>query len=140
MITEKMTQAFQRAEGGLFSEVEKADVGDAALKMSERGVQLLAWADPFYPNPSVPPHVARAMVDSINSGFASHYTAPIGNSELKVEIAKKLKRVNGIDLEPQRNILITPGSDAGLFFAMLPFINKDNVITGAKETPREILE
>ncbi|MDF2892082.1 MAG: aminotransferase [Clostridia bacterium] len=128
MITEKMTQAFQKAEGGLFSAVEKADVGDAVLKMCERGVALMAWADPFYPNPSVPPHVAQAMANSINSGFASHYTVPIGNSELKVEIAKKLKRVNGMDVEPQRNILITPGSDAGLFFAMLPFINKGDEI------------
>jgi aspartate/methionine/tyrosine aminotransferase len=128
MITEKMTQAFQKAEGGLFSVVEKADVGDAVLKMGERGVSLMAWADPFYPNPSVPPHVAQAMIDSISSGFASHYTAPIGNSELKEEIAKRLKRVNGMDVEPQRNILITPGSDAGLFFAMLPFINKGDEV------------
>jgi aspartate/methionine/tyrosine aminotransferase len=128
MITEKMTQAFQKAEGGLFSAVEKADVGDAVLKMVERGVALMAWADPFYPNPSMPNHVAQAMIDSINSGFASHYTVPIGNSELKVEIAKKLKRVNGMDVDPQRNILITPGSDAGLFFAMLPFINKGDEV------------
>lgn len=128
MITEKMTPAFQKAEGGLFSTVEKADVGDAVLKMGERGVTLMAWADPFYPNPSVPTHVAKAMADSINSGFASHYTVPIGNSELKVEIAKKLKRVNGMDVEPQRNILITPGSDAGLFFAMLPFINEGDEV------------
>jgi aspartate/methionine/tyrosine aminotransferase len=128
MIIEKMTPAFQKAEGGLFSAVEKADVGDAVLKMDERGVALMVWADPFYPDPSVPQHVAKAMIDSINSGFASHYTAPIGNSELKAEIAKKLKKVNGMDVEPQRNILITPGSDAGLFFAMLPFINKDDEV------------
>lgn len=123
MITKKMTPAFQKAEGGLFSSVEKADVGDAVLKMAEKGVALMAWADPFYPNPSVPSHVAKAMIDSINSGFASHYTVPIGNSELKIEIAKKLRKVNNMDVEPQRNILITPGSDSGLFFAMLPFIN-----------------
>lgn len=128
MIVKKMIPAFQKAEGGLFSDVEKADVGDAVLKMSERGVALMAWADPFYPHPSVPPHVAEAMIDCINSGFASHYTAPIGNSELKIEIAKKLKKVNGMDVEPPKNILITPGSDSGLFFAMLPFIDKGDEV------------
>lgn len=128
MIVKKMTPAFQKAEGGLFSAVEKADVGDAILKMRERGVSLMMWADPFYPHPSIPPHVAKAMLDSINSGFASHYTAPVGNSELKIEIAKKLKKVNGIDVDPQRNIIITPGSDAGLFFAMLPFIDKGDEV------------
>ncbi|MCQ1531417.1 pyridoxal phosphate-dependent aminotransferase [Lutispora saccharofermentans] len=128
MIVKKMTPAFQKAEGGLFSAVEKADVGDAVLKMGERGVALMMWADPFYPHPSIPPHVAQAMTDSINSGFASHYTAPIGNSELKVEIAKKLKKINGIEVEPQKNILITPGSDSGLFFAMLLFIDKGDEV------------
>lgn len=128
MIVEKMIPAFQKAEGGLFSNVEKADVGDAVTKMNERGVALMAWADPFYPLPSVPPHVAEAMIDCINSGFASHYTAPIGNNDLKVEIAKKLKKVNGMDVEPQRNILITPGSDSGLFFSMLPFINQGDEV------------
>ena len=94
MITEKMISAFKNAEGGLFSAVEKADVGDAVVKMKERGVALMAWADPFYPDPSMPPHVAEAMIESIKSGFASHYTTPIGNSDLKAEIAKKLKKVN----------------------------------------------
>ena len=89
MVTEKMISAFKNAEGGLFSAVEKADVGDAVVKMKERGVALMSWADPFYPDPSMPPHVAEAMIESIHSGFASHYTTPIGNSELKAEIAKK---------------------------------------------------
>lgn len=128
LITNKMISAFQKAEGGLFSNIEKADVGDVALKLSERGIALMAWADPFYPNPSLPPHVAQAMIETITSGFASHYTAPIGNSELKVEISKKLKMVNSMDVDPQRNIIITPGSDSGLFFAMLPFINNGDEV------------
>lgn len=114
MVVTKMIPAFQKANGGLFSNVEKADVGDAVLKIRERGGALMAWADPFYPLPSVPPHVGQAMIDSIKSGFASHYTAPIGNPELKVEVAKKLARVNGLEVDPERNILITPGSDAGM--------------------------
>ena len=128
MVTERMTAAFQKAEGGLFSSVEKADVGDAVEKMRERGVSLMSWADPFYPDPSMPKHVAEAMIESINSGFASHYTTPIGNGELKKEIAKKLKRVNGLEVVPERNIIITPGSDAGLFFAMVPFINSGDEV------------
>ena len=128
MVTEKMISAFKNAEGGLFSSVEKADVGDAVVKMKERGVALMAWADPFYPDPSMPPHVAEAMIESIKSGFASHYTTPIGNGDLKVEIAKKLKKVNGLDVVPDRNIIITPGSDSGLFFAMLPFIHEGDEV------------
>lgn len=128
MITEKMIPAFQKAEGGLFSKVEKADVGDAVVKMRERGVALMSWADPFYPAPSTPAHVTEAMVQAMEEGTASHYTVPIGNSQLKVEIAKKLREVNGLEVVPDRNILITPGSDSGLFFAMLPFIEQGDEV------------
>ena len=122
MITDKMIPAFQQTQGGLFSKVEKADVGDIAEKLSS-GIAFLSWADPFYPNASTPAHVAQAMIDSINDGSAGHYTMPIGNPELKRELAKKLKRFNGLDVIPERNILVTPGSDSALFYAMLPFIH-----------------
>ena len=122
MITDKMIPAFQKTQGGLFSKVEKADVGDVGEKLAG-GVAFLSWADPFYPNASMPAHVAQAMIDSISNGTAEHYTMPIGNLELKRELVKRLKKYNGLDVVPERNILITPGSDAALFYAMLPFIN-----------------
>lgn len=116
-----MIPAFQKVEGGLFSTVAKADVGDAVTQMKD--VTLMAWADPFFPDPSTPSHVIEATVAALEKGDGSHYTAPIGNRDLKVAIANKLKSFNGLEVNPQRNILITPGSDSGLFFAMLPFIN-----------------
>ena len=123
---EKMIPAFQKAEGGLFSAVAKADVGDAVTQLGD--VTLMCWADPFYPNPAIPPHVAQAVIDAVQSGEAGHYTPPIGNRALKVEIAKRLKSYNGLEVDPFRNILITPGSDSGLFFAMLPFIEKGDEV------------
>lgn len=124
----KMIEAFQKIEGGLFSKVAKADVGDAVAQMQADGVTLMSWADPFYPNPSIPEHVIKATKAAIESGCSSHYTAPIGNRELKEELAKKLKKINGLDVDAQRNILITPGSDSGLFYAMLAFIDKDDEV------------
>jgi len=125
-----MTEAFKSFEGGLFSSVEKADVGEGVVKLLEDGATLMCWADPFYPDPVTPPHVAEATANAILSGLGTHYTAPIGNRELKVEIANRLESFNGISVsDPQRNILITPGSDSGLFYAMLPFIeNGDEVM------------
>ena len=64
MITDKMIPAFQQTQGGLFSKVEQADVGDIAEQLSS-GIAFLSWADPFYPNASTPAHVAQAMIDSI---------------------------------------------------------------------------
>ena len=128
MITDRMREAFRRMEGGLFSRVAKADVGDVAEQMKARNVAFMSWADPFMPSASMPGHVAEAMIRSIRDGGAEHYTMPIGSPELKKVIAEKLKRMNGLDVVPERNILITPGSDAALFFAMLPFIEDGDEI------------
>lgn len=122
MITDKMIPAFKEAEGGLFSNVEKADVGDFATRMNEMGVSFLSWADPFRERQTMPVHVAQAIIESMKSGVAEHYTMPIGMPELKCAIAAKLRRVNGLDVAADRNIIVTPGSDGALFFSMLPFI------------------
>lgn len=63
-----------------------------------------------------------AVVSSLGDGTAQHYTAPIGNAELKKVIAEKVARFNGIPADPQRNIIITPGSDSALFFSLIPFV------------------
>ena len=118
---EKMIPAFAKAQGGLFGSVAKADVGDAVTKMGD--VTLMSWADPFYPDRSTPEHVVRAAVRALEEGPGGHYTPPVGSADLKEAIAKRFTRRYGLKLEPQRNILITPGSDSGLFFAILPFLN-----------------
>ena len=117
---EKMTPAFAKAQGGLFGSVAKADVGDAVLRMGD--VTLMSWADPFYPDRSTPEHIVRAAVRALEEGPGGHYTPPVGSADLKAAIAKRFARHYGLNLEPQRNILITPGSDSGLFFSILPFI------------------
>ena len=124
----KMTVAFQEMQGGLFSPVQKADVGDVTATLGDAGVTLMCWADPFSPGATIPEHVKEATIEAIRSGVGGHYTAPIGNRELKEELAKKLRTFNHLEVEPQRNILITPGSDSGLYFAMLPFISSGDEV------------
>ena len=118
----KMIEAFRKAEGGLFAEVEKADVGNSYQEMEKQGIALMGWADPFMPDTSLPEHVKKAMIAEIEAPSAAHYTAPIGSFELKQKLALKLKEKNHLDVDPSRNILIAPGSDSGLYFSILPFI------------------
>lgn len=118
----KMRPVFAGLNGGLFEKVEKADVGADPIQLAAEGVALMAWADPFFPDACMPESVQKAMEEQLRCGAPEHYTAPIGNRLLKEALAKKLKAKNGLSLDPQRNILITPGSDSGLLFAMMPFI------------------
>ena len=125
----KMNPAFRTFEGGLFAEVEKADVGDGFERLQESGVDMMSWADPFMPDAAVPQHVKQAALNAMNDPIASHYTAPVGNTRLREQIARRWQKRYGMRLDPQRNILITPGSDSALYFAMLPFIEAgDEVI------------
>ncbi len=139
-ILDKVNPNFRGIEGGLFTAVAKADVGGSAAALAANGVDLMAWADPFFPDPSLPEPVRDAMVQSITNGDAVHYTMPIGNVELKQEIAKKLQAYNHLSVEAQRNILITPGSDSGLFFAMLPLLSPgDEVLVPDPSYPSNFL-
>lgn len=136
---EKLRKAFQQSEGGLFHTVEKADVGSNYQLLGEMGVDLMGWADPFAPDFSLPEHILEATIKALNSNVSVHYTAPIGNEELKKVIAEKLKKVNHLEVDPLRNILITPGSDSGLYYAMLSVLNEgDEVIIPTPCYPNNI--
>ena len=138
---EKLTPAFASAEGGLFSAVEKADVGSSYQEMEKQGIALMGWADPFMPDRSMPEFVEEELIRAIRDPSAPHYTAPIGNPELKEKIAAKLLGQNGLKVDPARNVLITPGSDSGLYFAILPFVHPgDEVLIPSPSYPNNFLD
>lgn len=139
-IYDRMNVNFRNLQGGLFAAVSKADVGNVADEMVKRGVDMLSWADPFMPDAVLPERLARRAISAIESGEAVHYTTPIGSHDLKVAIAEKLRSFNGLTVDPDRNILITPGSDSGLLFAMMPFLSPgDEVLVPDPSYPSNFL-
>lgn len=139
-IKDKMNHRFRDLNGGLFADVTKADVGEGIGRLMEQGIDIMAWADPFFPDPSMPPSVCKTLVESISGGTSAHYTMPIGNPDLRRVIARKVKEYNGIQADPNRNILITPGSDSGLLYAMLPFLSEgDEVLVPDPSYPSNFL-
>ena len=139
-IKEKMNNQFASLKGGLFETVTKADVGEGVGELIKQGVDIMAWADPFFPDPSIPDSVKRAMIESLEEGFPSHYSMPIGKFELREAIARKIQRKTGLVLNPSRNIIVTPGSDSGLLYAMMPFIKPgDEVLVPDPSYPSNFL-
>lgn len=51
-IKNKMNTRFKDLQGGLFSKVTKADVGEGAGQLIQNGYTVMAWADPFFPDQS----------------------------------------------------------------------------------------
>ena len=135
-----MTPSFAGLNGGLFSSVQKADVGDGAGRLIERGVDIMAWADPFFPDPSLPASVEHAMTTALAEGTPSHYSMPVGRADLRQALARRLSRRMGREIDAGRNILVTPGSDAGLLYAMMPFIGPgDEVLVPEPTYPNNLL-
>lgn len=138
-VRNKVSSRFKGVEGGLFSKVTKADVGEGFASMAGQ-ITLMGWADPFFPDPSIPEPVKRTMVEAFENGFPSHYTMPIGSLELRTEIAKKCKAYNGLEVDPKRNVIITPGSDSGLFYAMSVLLDTgDEVLVPDPSYPSNFL-
>ena len=67
-IKAKMNGRFRDLQGGLFLEVTKADVGEGAGNFMKAGGDIMAWADPFFPDPAIPESVKKAMHEAIDGG------------------------------------------------------------------------
>lgn len=135
----RMKKEFVNFEGGLFGKVEKADVGDSYTMMQDAGFSLMGWADPFMPDFSLPSHVLEKTIKTISEPISSHYTAPTGNMELREIICQRINDKYKMNLNSRRNIIITPGSDSALFFAMFPFLEKgDEVIIPCPSYPNNM--
>src|SRR5690606_34323694 len=60
----------------------------------------------------------KAAIDAMNSG-ETHYVATPGIPAFRQAIARKLREDNGIDVDPNGEILVTPGGKAALFEAAM---------------------
>ena len=62
-VKDKMNHKFRDLQGGLFLKVTKADVGEGAANFLKNGGDIMAWADPYFPDPSLPESVKKALSD-----------------------------------------------------------------------------
>jgi aspartate/methionine/tyrosine aminotransferase len=139
-IKSKMNGRFRDLRGGLFMEVTKADVGEGAGNFMRAGGDVMCWADPFFPDPAIPPSVREALHRAVDAGFAAHYSMPIGDLELRKAVAENAGAMTGLSIDPSRNVIITPGSDSGLLFSMMPFIEEgDEVMVPDPSYPSNFL-
>ncbi len=122
---------FEKKEGKHMGMKEKMDPVYAKLKApdfkeyetfrSRDDIDFFGWADPFFPDPSVPDVVKQGIIQSLNTN-AAHYTLPVGDIKMREAVAKRVKEINGIEVDPNKNIVITSGSDISFNYAMRPFL------------------
>lgn len=95
-------------------------VSDRARRLKAEGVDVidLGGGDPDFITPA---HVRQAAADDMNAGD-THYVASPGTPALRKAIAEKLRRDNGINVEPNGGVVVTPGGKQALFEAVMALV------------------
>ncbi len=101
---------------------------DVRKDMKEQGIALLTWADPYYPDYAMPEVVKEAMIRSLDEPAATHYSLPMGMYELRVKLAEIESKKTGLQLNPSKHIIVTPGGTTALSYAMMLFLDKGDKV------------
>jgi aspartate aminotransferase len=95
-------------------------VSDRARQLKAAGVDVidLGGGDPDFITPE---HIRDAAAAAMNAGD-THYVASVGIPGLRQAIADKLRVDNGIEVDPNGGVIVTPGGKQALFEATLAFV------------------
>lgn len=91
-----------------------------ALKRQGVDIMDLGGGDPDFDTPK---HIQDAGIDSMRSGF-THYVASSGIPELRRAIAKKLLVDNGVEVDPDKGVIVTPGGKLALYATAMTLLNE----------------
>ncbi len=69
------------------------------------------------PDFDTPEHIKEAMREALRSGY-THYTSSAGLIELRQAIAEKVKRDNGISVDPEKGVVVTVGASTAINLAI----------------------
>ena len=80
------------------------------------------------PDFDTPGHIKEAAKRALDQGFV-HYTSNYGIIELREAIAGKLRAENGIEVDPERELIVTVGANEAIALTMLALVDPgDEVI------------
>ena len=97
------------------------------LSGSQRASQIATWGtgavslasgDPSF---ATPDYISEAAIAAIREGH-THYAPPMGIMDLRRTVARQLSAKDGGDFQAD-DILITPGSSAGIYAAMVAYLD-----------------
>jgi len=92
------------------------------------GVEGLVHLEIGEPDFSTPPHIVEAAKKALDEGY-THYTPNAGYLDLRESVSRKVHRDNGLDADPESEIIITAGAMQAISSAILVSIDPgDEVI------------
>ncbi|KRP48440.1 pyridoxal phosphate-dependent aminotransferase [Pseudomonas poae] len=94
---------------------------DTVRKLRQQGEDVvdLGGGEPDFRTPD---HIVHAAVNALAEG-ETHYTASRGTQALLEAVAHKYKKEHGLDLDANRNIIITPSAKHALFITLMTLLD-----------------
>ncbi|MEM2029310.1 MAG: pyridoxal phosphate-dependent aminotransferase, partial [Candidatus Bathyarchaeia archaeon] len=98
------------------------------IAMAEKARELARSGKKLYnldvgePDFDTPEHIKRAAIEALMSGF-THYTSSLGIIELRRAIAEYLKERRNIHVNPEKEIIVTPGAKHAIYCACMATLN-----------------
>ncbi len=101
-------------------------VSDKARAMAAQGLDVinLGGGDPDFGTPS---RIVDGALDAIRQGH-THYVSSAGVKRLRTAIADKLREENGLEFDPDREIIVTPGAKLALFAAIMATVEEGDEV------------
>jgi len=98
------------------------------IAMAEKARELAKSGRKIYnldvgePDFDTPEHIKRAAIEALMEGF-THYTSSLGIIDLRRAIAEHLRNRKGLDVNPEKEIIVTPGAKHAIYCACLATLN-----------------
>ncbi len=100
--------------------------GEKARQLARQGHDVIDLGQSS-PHHVTPPHIVQAGINALNRGL-TNISSSRGLPELRQAMAEKLATHNGRDVDPDGDILVTPGSKMGLFSAINAYIERGDEV------------
>jgi len=111
------------------------------MAMAERARELSRSGKKIYkldvgePDFDTPEHIKKAAIDALMKGF-THYTSSLGIIELRKAIAEHYKSRRNLDVDPEKEVIVTPGSKHAIYCACMATLDPgDEVLVLAPTWP-----
>ncbi len=103
------------------------------LAMARRAKELIAKGvdivrlDVGEPDFQTPKPIIEAAYSALKQGFTKYVTSK-GILELREEISRNVLKRYGIELDPERNVIVTPGSKYAIYLALKTILDPGEVV------------
>lgn len=112
-----------------------AETEELASRLVSEGRDLVRL-DVGDPDFDTPPHIKKALVKALNEKGMNQYSPYRGIKSLREAIAEKVEEEHGVDVDPETEVLITPGSKHAIFSSIQATVDAGTrVLVGAPVYP-----